>query len=816
MVYNEGVMKPILERLKERVLLCDGAMGTMLQEVGLPDGACPEETVLKDPALIEDIHRQYVDAGAEIIETNTFGANRLKLSDYGLEESVVRINREAVCLARKAAEGRAYVAGSAGPLGRQIEPLGDLAFDDALEAYREQFRALAGGGADILFIETISDIREARAALMAAREVSDIPVVAHMTFEEGGRTFTGTPPDVAAVVLSSLGAAAVGANCGVGPEGILPSIERIAGSTRLFLSVIPNAGLPEIVDGRTVFRKSPESMAEYAAKFAALGVNIIGGCCGTTPAHTKAMAAALNKRRPVKRKVPPLMRLCGQGRIVTLSRAGSPLVIGERINLSVRKKMAKAFVGGDAAPLRRAAREQVEAGADLIDVNAGANAEALGVEGVSEKELMAKAVLVVQRCVDAPLVIDSSSPEAIEAGLKECGGRALINSVTAEKEKMLPLLTVARRHGAAIVVLPLSDKGIPETAAKRVKLAEEVRTKAVRMGIAPEDILVDPLVMTASAAQEQVAVTLETLSMLKERGYQTVIGLSNVSFGLPERSVLNAAFLAMAMGKGLDAVILNPADERVMRVLRAARVLTMADEGAGEFISSMTAAAPVAEAPAVPAGPAGSREDIARSLTEAIHAGDREGVVPLVEKALALDVPPLELNLSVITPALEEVGRRFESKEIFLPQMILSAETVQNAFGRLRKEMKDEKMPSRGTIIMATVRGDVHDIGKNICCTVLENYGYEIIDLGRNVPADVIADSAAESGAALVGLSALMTTTMKQMERVIAELKGRGLELKVMVGGAVVTPAFAESIGADGHARDAGEIVKLVKRLMGK
>ena len=807
-------MKPFLDAMRERVLLGDGAMGTMLQEGGLPDGACPEEAVLSRPALVVGVHERYLEAGAEVIETNTFGANCRKLADYGLAKEVERINREAVRLARKATLGKAYVAGSVGPLGAQLSPLGALTFQEAVEAFREQLRALARAGADAVFLETFSDIREAKAALVAAREVSGIPVIAHMTFGEDGRTFSGTPPDVAAVVLTALGAAAVGTNCSLGPEGMLPVIEAMAKVTRAHLSVFPNAGLPELVDGKTVFRKSPADMAAFAERFLAAGVNLVGGCCGTTPAHIRAMAGALARRKPVKRAVPDRLRLCSRTRTVTLDSGNGPLVIGERINLSVRTSMARAFIGDDTAPMRDAAIAQTREGAHALDVNAGAHWESLGVGAVPEADLMARAVRVVQRCVDAPLVVDSSSPDALAAGLREVEGRALINSVTADKETMPRLLAIARAYGAAIIVLPLSGKGIPETPARRLKLAEEVTASALRAGIRHEDILVDPLVMAVAAAQDQPGVTLETLRMLKARGWQTVLGLSNVSHGLPERSSLNAAFLAMAMGAGLDAVICNPADELVMRTLRAARVLAMKDAGARDFIAGVQAAPPAAPPPPEEAGaptPARVRE----RLLAAILAGDRDGVIPAVDEALAQGIPPIEVNVSMLAPALEEVGARFERQEIFLPQMILAAETVQAAFARLKREMKGERMQSRGRIVMATVLGDVHDIGKNICCTVLENYGYEIVDLGRNVPAEVIAEQAAASGANLIGLSALMTTTMRQMETVIAELRRRGLSQRVMVGGAVVTPAYARKIGADGYARNAGEIVRLVKRLMG-
>ena len=805
-------MKPILEALKERILVGDGAMGTMLQEGGLPEGGCPEEAVLGRPKLILSVHERYIDAGADIIETNTFGANRFKLAEYRLGAEVERINCEAVRLAREAALGRVYVAGSVGPLGKQLAPLGDLTFGEAVDAFHEQLKALARAGVDLVFLETFSDLREAKAALVAARELPGLPVVAHMTFGEGGRTLTGTPADVAAVVLSAMGATAVGANCSTGPREMWPVMESMAAVTTSLLSVLPNAGLPELVGGKTVFRESPEDMAGFAERFAARGVNIIGGRCGTTPAHIRAMASAIEKRKPAVRSVQPRLRLCSRTRMVALETACSPLVIGERINLSVRKEMARAFIAGDATLMREAAVDQVRRGAHLLDVNVGVSGEALGMEKVSERALMEKAVRLIQQSVDVPLAIDSNNPEALEAGLRESAGKPIINSIPADEEKMQKLLPLARRYGAAIVILPLSDRGIPDNAAERVRLAEEVRSSALKAGILQEEILIDPLAMALSAAPEQGLVTIETLKMLKGRGYQTVLGLSNISFGLPERSMLNASFLAIAMGAGLDLVILNPLDEPVMRSLRAGRVLTMADRGAREFIAGFKVGAAAAASAAVL--PKTKPETIRERLLSAIVAGDRDGVIPHVEEALRQGIPPLEINVSMLAPALEEVGRRFERGDLFLPQMILAAETVQNAFVRLKLEMKGEKMPSRGKIVMATVRGDVHDIGKNICCTVLENYGYEITDLGRNVPSEVIIEQAAGVGADIIGLSALMTTTMRQMELVISELRKQGMSQKVMVGGAVVTASYAKKIGADGYAKNAGEIVRLVNKLV--
>ncbi|MDD5557298.1 MAG: homocysteine S-methyltransferase family protein [bacterium] len=805
-------MKPFDEAIRDRILIGDGAMGTMLQEGGLAARDCPESAVLARPELVLEIHERYREAGADIIETNSFGANRHKLAEYGLGGETERINREAARLARRAARGRAYVAGSVGPLGRPLEPIGDLPFLEAVEAFREQMRALAREGVDVFFLETLSDVREAKAALIAAREASGIPVVAHMTFEAGGRTLTGTPAEAAAVVLAAAGAAAVGANCSTGPAEMLPVVERMAAVVPCPLSVLPNAGLPELVDGRTVFRESPAEMAAFVERFALAGVAVIGGCCGTTPDHIRAMREALTRRRPAPREVPRRLRLASRTLLVEVGEGAGPLVVGERINLSVRRKAARAFIEGDTNLLRQEAVGQVAQGARVLDVNVGVSGEALGMGEVAEADLMGKAVRVVQRAVEVPLMIDSTNPDALEAGLRECEGRPIINSVPADRAKMPRILALARRYGAAIVVLPISEKGVPETAARRVRLASEVRASALRAGIAPEDILVDPLVMAVSADGDAAAVALETLRQLREKGHRTIMGLSNVSFGLPERGALNAAFLSMALGAGLDAVILNPGDEEVMRALAAGRVITAADAGARDFIARVRAAAAAAAAP--PPAAKAAPEAIRERLSAAILAGDGDGVIPPVEEALAQGIPPIDINLTMIAPALEEVGARFERKEIYLPQMILAAETVQSAFARLRRAMKGEKMPSRGTLVMATVKGDVHDIGKNICCTVLENYGYTIRDLGRNVPAEVIAEEAAAAGADIVGLSALMTTTMRQMEVVIAEMRRRGMRQKVMVGGAVVTPAYARKIGADGTARNAGEIVRLVNRLM--
>ncbi len=798
-------MSEYTERLAAGCMVLDGGMGTMLQAGGMEPGGCPELLNRTKPDLVSSVHRAYAEAGSDVVVTNTFGASRVKLAEYGLEEAVEELNSRAVALARKAAAGRALVAGSVGPTGRFVEPLGDLSFGEAVEVFSEQMAALASAGADALHLETFSDLAELRAAMLAARRVAALPVVAFMTFQEDGRTIFGTDPESFAVVAEAMGAAAVGVNCSLGPEGMLPLIEGLARATDRPLAAMPNAGLPRLEGGRTVFPGTPGELASAAGEMVAHGARLVGGCCGTTPDHLAAVAMSVDGLVPGAPRRRSGLSVASRSRALWLGPAAPVRRIGERLNPTGRKKLAEALRTGVWSVVREEARAQALQGADLLDVN-------VGVPGIDEPAAMGSAVASVQESTDLPLVIDSPEPAALEAGLRAYAGKAVINSVNGERASLEAIIPLATTYGAALIGLTLDEEGIPETAAGRLAIARRIVEAAESAGMSRRDLLIDCLVLTVSAKPDQAAETLRAVRLVKEElGVATVLGISNISFGLPRRRLLNRTFLAQAVAHGLDAAIVDPADAELTEALRAASVLALRDPGAAVYCETLSEetskAAPAAEEPA----PA---DVLAPSIWRAVLSGDKEAVAGLIEEALAGGSSAMEMITRSVTPALEEVGRRFEAGRLFLPQMMLAAETAQRAFERLKAELAADEQPRRGRIMLATVKGDIHDIGKNIVRTLLENNGYEIIDLGKNVPAEVIVEEARAHAVDMVGLSALMTTTMEEMRTAVASLRAAGLTIPVAVGGAVVTEAFAGEIGADLYAKDALQAVERVGRCL--
>jgi 5-methyltetrahydrofolate--homocysteine methyltransferase len=804
-------MKPFLEALQTQVLILDGAMGTMLQERGLQPGQSPEELNLTMPDVVASVHRDYIEAGADIIITNTFGGTRFKLSHYGLEDRLAEINVRAVEIARSVAGSKAYVGASIGPTGQFVEPLGEVSFDQMKAAFHEQAEALVTAGADLITLETFLDVKECRAAVIAIREVSaTIPVIAMLTFDDNGRSVLGTPPEAAAITLAAAGADIVGSNCGLGVDGIYDILCRMRKVTGLPLISQANAGLPQLVGDRTVFPGTPDEMVAYHERMIQIGVRIIGGCCGTTPAHIRAMKQALASRQqswsPAARHSNATL-LSSRSGWVAVGASTATAIIGERINPTGKKLYSQELQEGKVAYIRREAIDQVQAGATLLDINVGA-------PGIDEPSAMQRAVFCASGAVTVPLVLDSSNPAALEAGLKAADGKVLINSVSGDAKSLKKVLPLAKKYGAAIIGLALDKKGIPETAEGRVAVARRIRNAARRIGIPDNDIIIDCLTLTVSAEQKRAAESLRAIRMVKQKlGLSTVLGVSNISFGLPQRPLISSTFFAMAMEAGLDAAIINPKDKPMMDAWRSAMVLLNRDQQAAAYIEAYRdqQTETVQQAPS-----SGAVCTIFERLSQAIIGGDRDGIVALVEQALSEGFAPLEISSEGFLPGLEEVGRRFERNIFFLPQVMQSADTMQTGFARLKIEMHGEKFKSLGKILMATVEGDIHDIGKNIVCTLLENHGFEVFDIGKNVSAATIVAKAKEFAVDAVGLSALMTTTMSEMDNVVKKLRAAGVVTFTMVGGAVVTQEYADRIGADLYAKDAMEAVAKIKILLGR
>ncbi|MBU5612117.1 homocysteine S-methyltransferase family protein [Geomonas azotofigens] len=810
---------PFMQAVKERVLVLDGAMGTMLQERGLKAGQSPEEMNLTAPEVVAGVHRAYLEAGADIIVTNTFGGTKAKLDHYGLGDQVERINAEAVRIAREVAGESAYVAGSIGPTGRFVEPVGDMSFDEAHALFTEQAKALIDAGCDAISLETFLDIKEIRAALIAIRELSaDIPVITMLTFEEKGRSVLGSPPEAAAITLEAAGASIIGSNCGLGVDGIYDILCAMRKVTALPLISQANAGLPILKDGVTVFPGTPDEMTAYHDRMLGLGVRVIGGCCGTTPAHISAIKEALSGRQTpfIPKQDDGTTWISSRGSFAAIGKKHPVALIGERINPTGKKLYSQELREGKVSYIRREALEQTELGATLLDVN-------VGTPGIDEPAAMERAVFCITGAVQTPLVLDSSSPQALEAGLKSADGKVLINSVNGEEKSLAAVLPLARKYGAALVCLTLDDVGIPTEAEGRVAVAEKIAERAKAFGIKRSDLVVDCLTLTVSAEPRGALVALEAVRRVSELGLNSTLGVSNISFGLPCRPLISSTFFSMAIAAGLTSAIVNVKEAPMMSAWRSAMVLLGKDVNAAGYIDAYRGQAvgatvqPAAAAGgAAPVAEAAEPEGIRGRLAKAVINGELETVVPLVEEALAEGLSPMQISSEALLVGLDEVGRRFGNGSFFLPQVMVSADTMKAAFARLKQELAGGGLKSIGKILMATVEGDIHDIGKNILVTLLENNGFEVIDLGKNVPAAKILDAARSHEVDAVGLSALMTTTMAQMDKVVTLLKSEGVKSFTMVGGAVVTQQYADEIGADLYAKDAMEAVARIKELLAK
>ena len=786
-----------VSKLKEgNFLLFDGAMGTMLQNAGLKTGELPETYNITKPEILTRIHREYVEAGADVITTNTFQANELKLKDC--EYSVEEIIDAGVALAKKS--GAKYVALDIGPLGQLMEPMGTVTFEQAYEIFKRQVIAGAKAGADIILIETISDIYEAKAAVLAVKENCDIPVFCTLTYQEDGRTFVGTDPMTGTIVLDGLGVDAHGVNCSLGPKELKPIIDEVLKYAKAPVMIQPNAGLPKIRDGETYYDISPEEFTEFVEYIAQSGAVIFGGCCGTTPEFIRAMRKMLDGMTP--RKTTPIKLTTATSGSKTVVFDDVTTVIGEKINPTGKKKLKEALRTNNLDYIIGEAIDQTNAGADMLDIN-------VGLPEIDEAEMIKKVIREVQGVVNLPLQVDSSDINAIEAGVRIYNGKPMINSVNGKKEAMEKIFPIVKKYGALILGLALDETGIPETAEGRLEIARKIVDTAVSYGIPKEDVLIDCLVLTASAQQAQVKETLKAIRLVKqELGVKTVLGVSNVSFGLPNRDMINSNFLAAAFGSGLDAPIINPMSQAMMDTVNSFRVINNEDMDSMYYIENYSNAEMSKDIGNV------NSED--RTLKEIIIQGRKEeSAAKTIDMLKTME--PLEVVNEHFIPALDIVGDRFESGKIFLPQLIQSAEAVKKAFVIIKDhiEKSGEKKTSKGKIVVATVLGDIHDIGKNIVSMLLENYGFDVIDLGKDVPIQLVVDTVRDNDVKLVGLSALMTTTVTSMGDTIKALKEAKLDCKVMVGGAVLNEEYTDMVNADFFAKDARESVKIANKFFG-
>lgn len=796
--------KNIKDMIRRKVILLDGAAGTELQVRGMPQGVPPELYSLENPGAIQDVYRGYLDAGSDIIYTCTFGANRFKLAEYGSAD-VRQVNRTLAALARKEAGKKGLVAGDIGPTGRFIEPFGDLSFDDAVNCFKEQAQGLLEGGVDLFVIETMIDIQEARAALIAVKEISRLFSMVTMTFEQTGRTLNGTDPVSALITLQSLGADAVGCNCSTGPEEMVLNIRAMKPYAKVPLVAKPNAGLPKLVGGKTFFEMEAARFSEFAGPLVEAGANLIGGCCGTTREHIRALKEKASPLSPIPPLKNSMSALSSHTRSVILEREAPVVVIGERINPTGKKDLQQELLEGKMSLVTSYARDQVKKGAAILDVN-------VGMPGLSEETAMRNVIGHLSVSTDAPLCIDTTRLDALEAALRLYPGRALINSISGEEETLEKRLKLAADYGAMFILLPLSGNKVPKTFPERQEVISRVYAKAQEFGFSKDDIVVDALTMAVSADGEAGLETLRTIRWCSEEfGTHTVLGLSNVSFGLPERKWINAAFLAMAASHGLSMAIANPSTEEFMNIKRASDVLSGKDKLASEFIKHFSGASDKAQ----DAKPTPSERSIEERIYDAVIEGDRNGIIPLLGNASLQGMNPRMLVDEIMIPAIRKVGELYEKKTYFLPQLIASAETMKKAFEHLKASIHEDGGPAshKGKVFLATVKGDIHDIGKNIVGLMLSNSGFDVVDLGKDISSETLMEEIGKQEPDIVGLSALMTTTMVNMQETIEKIRNAGFSCEFIVGGAVVTREYARSLGVS-YGKDGVEAVRVAEKLM--
>lgn len=804
---NRELFKKLID---SRIVFLDGATGSNLQKAGMPIGVCPEQWIIDNPKHIIKLQSDYIKSGSNIILAPTFTANRIKLAEYGLQDNIVEINKKLVSLSKKAVESqgnRGYIAGDLTMTGRQLKPMGDLELEELIDVYKEQATILYEAGVDLFFVETMMSLAEARAALIAIKEVCDLPVMVSMTFNSDGKTLFGSTPESAVVVLQSLGADAVGINCSTGPNEMIPLVKRMLKYATIPILAKPNNGMPELVDGETVYKMTPEEFATYGRELIDAGVRIVGGCCGSTPKHIETLKKYVRDvdiapfvANPSNTRV-----LSSERQIQEIDLNGSFIVVGERINPTGKKALQAELREGKMDIVIDMAEAQTECGAKILDINMGMN-------GIDEKEMMEKSIYEVTSVVNTPLCIDSSHVDVIENALRVYPGRALINSISLEEVKCRPLMKIAAKYGAMCILLPLSDAGLPESFEEKIGIINKLIEIADEEGVSRDCLVVDGLVATVGANKNAALETIATIDYCKNTlGIPTICGLSNISFGLPERINVNVAFLTMAIANGLTMAICNPGQAQLMNAALSSDLLLAKKDSDNIYVENVVPISQTADVAAKKSG-----EDLSGSKVFIdVVKGNKASIVEDVKKELEKGKTPKDIIDNDLIPAVNKVGEYFEQKKYFLPQLIAGATAMDMAIEYITPFLQSgETTESKGTVVVATVEGDIHDIGKNLVVLMLKNYGYEVIDLGKDVPNDVIFGAAKEHNADVIGLSALMTTTMMRMKDAVDYRNVNNLPYKIIIGGAVVSQNFADEIGADGYSKDANEAVKLVDKLL--
>lgn len=804
---NRELFKRLID---SRIVILDGATGSNLQKAGMPIGVCPEKWILDNPKHIIKLQSDYIKSGSNILLAPTFTANRIKLAEYGLEDQIKEINTQLVALSKQAVEqegNRGYVAGDLTMTGQQLKPMGNLEFEELVDIYKEQATILVDAGVDLFFIETMMSLAESRAALIAVKEICDLPVLVSMSFNEDGKTFFGSTPESAVVVLQSLGADAVGINCSTGPKEMIPLIKQMLKYAKVPILAKPNNGMPELIDGKTVYRMTPDEFATYGKELVDAGVRLIGGCCGSTPKHIETLKKYVRNvdikpfvANPINDRV-----LSSERQIQEISLDGQFIVVGERINPTGKKLLQEKLREGKMDLVCDMAEEQTECGAKILDINMGMN-------GINEKDMMEKSIYEVTSVVNTPLCIDSSHVDVIENSLRVYPGRALINSISLEESKCRPLMKIAAKYGAMCILLPLSDKGLPESFEEKIEIINTLIKIAEEEHVDRNCLVIDGLVATVGANKQAAIETLATIEYCKNILHiPTICGLSNISFGLPERINVNVAFLTMAISKGLTMAICNPGQAQLMNAAYASDLLIAKQDSDNTYVSNVVKLNQTTEQTS-----AKIKDDLVGSKVFLdVVKGNKSTIVDDVKKELENGKSPKDIIDNDLIPAVNKVGEYFEQKKYFLPQLIAGATAMDMAIEYITPFLKsDDVNENKGTVIMATVEGDIHDIGKNLVVLMLKNYGYNVIDLGKDVPIDVIFNAAKENNADVIGLSALMTTTMMRMKDAVDYRNSNKLPFKIIIGGAVVSQNFADEIGADGYSKDANEAVKLVDRLL--